>query len=146
VGIALLAWFGITKVFSKPTLGLSVGIGLISHLILDLITHAHDIALAPGVEQPKFGLGLYGAVPVVGFVLEILYGTFCWWVYQGRKALLLVIVFFNVANLSMLSSAVTGPEALLAGHFMRIVSVVAFQIAVTLTMVGFLSRKSNSSV
>lgn len=94
------------------------------------------------MDQPKFGLGLYGTVPLLAFVIEIIFGAFCWWVYRGRKALLAVIVVFNLGNLSMLSSAVPGPEELLAGRPMLIVTVIAAQIVVTLILVGILSGPS----
>src|SRR5215510_4167445 len=43
----------------QPAVGVALGVGVLSHLILDLITHAPDIQIAPGINQPKFGLGLY---------------------------------------------------------------------------------------
>jgi hypothetical protein len=116
LGLGLLAWLVVGKVLRKPVTGLAVCIGIVSHLILDLITHAPDIAIAPGINEPKFGLGLYGSAPLLAFFLEIAYGVFCWWIYRGGKALLAVIVLFNLGNLSFLSSAVPGPEELLAGR------------------------------
>ena len=110
--------------------------------MLDLVTHAPDISIAPGVNQPKFGLGLYSAAPVVAFVVEILYGVFCWWVYRGGRALLAIIVLFNIANLSLLSPEVPGPEEYLAGRPMLVVTVIALQIAATLALVGVFSRRS----
>jgi hypothetical protein len=38
---------------------------VISHLVLDLITHSKDIAVAPFIKGPKFGLGLYAKYPIV---------------------------------------------------------------------------------
>ena len=140
--LAGLGYLLMTKLTGRVTIGLAVGIGIVSHLILDLITHAPDIALAPGMDQPKFGLGLYGTVPLLAFVVEFIYGAFCWWVYGGRKALLAVIVVFNLGNLSMLSSAVPGPEELLAGRPMLIVTVIAAQIVITLILVGIFSEPS----
>ena len=58
---------------------------------------------------------LLSAAPLAAFILELLYGMFCWWVYKGGKALLAVIILFNAANLSLLSPAVPGPESLLVG-------------------------------
>jgi hypothetical protein len=140
VVLAVAGYVIVRKFTGKPVLGIAVGVAIVSHLILDLITHAPDIALAPGVDQPRFGLGLYGNAPLTAFVIEIIYGAFCWWIYKGNKALLAVILLFNLANLSMLSSAVPGPEEKLAG---LIVTVIAVQIAVTLTLVGLLSRRSS---
>lgn len=143
--LAAAAWLLIAKGPHRSESGVAVGLGVVSHLILDLLTHAPDIALAPGIREPKFGLGLYSAAPLVAFVIELIYGIFCWRVYQGGRALLLVIVFFNLANLSMLSAAVPGPEEFLAGHPTFIVTVIAVQIAVTLYLVGIFSRKTTEA-
>jgi hypothetical protein len=53
--LGLLAWLAIWKGVRSSVIGLAVGIGIVSHLILDLITHAPDIAVAPGIAEPKFG-------------------------------------------------------------------------------------------
>lgn len=141
LGLAVLAWLAVAKGLRKADAGLALGAGVVSHLILDLITHAPDIALAPGMGHPKLGLGLYGAAPTAAFVVEAVYGVFCWWIYRGGRSLLAAILIFNLGNLSMLSRAVPGPEQFLAGRPMWIVTVIAFQIAVTLTLVGVLSRR-----
>lgn len=141
LGLGLLAWLAIGMGVRKHALGLAVGIGIVSHLVLDLITHAPDIAVAPGMPEPKFGLGLYSAAPLLAFFIEILYGIFCWWIFRGGRALLIVIVLFNLANLSLLSAAVPGPEEWLAGHPLLVVTVIAVQIAVTLALVGIFSRR-----
>lgn len=138
--LALLAWLAIGKGLHRPIVGLAVGFGILSHLILDFITHAPDIALAPGVSERKLGLGLYSAAPMVAFFLEIAYGVLCWRFYRGGYGLLAAIVLFNVANLSMFSAAVPGPEEFLAGRPTMIVTVIAIQIALTLTAVGVLSK------
>lgn len=85
IGVALLAWFVCHAVLKRPRLAMAVGIGIASHFFLDLVTHAPDLALAPGVDSPKFGLGLYAAIPVGAFILELAYGIFCWWLYRGGK-------------------------------------------------------------
>jgi membrane-bound metal-dependent hydrolase YbcI (DUF457 family) len=139
VGVALLAWLIISKGFGLPDAGIAVGIGVISHLILDLITHSKDIVIAPFIKSPKFGLGLYAKYPIVAFVLEIGYGIICWWIYKGGWALLTVIVVFNLANISMFSSAITGIEKHMANRPILITTVILTQILVTLTLVGILS-------
>jgi hypothetical protein len=75
------------------------------------------------------------------FFLELVYGIFCWRVYKGGKALLVVIVLFNVANLSLLSPAVPGPESLLANRPTAVVLLILGQIVVTLFLVGFFSLR-----
>jgi hypothetical protein len=136
------AWILLTVLLHRPKLGLAVALGVTSHLVLDLLTHAPDIAIAPGIENIKLGLGLYSAFPLGAFILELLYGMFCWWIYQGGKKLLAVIVLFNVANLSLLSPAVPGPESLLANRPTGIVLVIFVQIVVTLFLIGLYSLPS----
>jgi hypothetical protein len=141
LGFAFVAWAILSLLFHRPVLGLAVALGVTSHLVLDLITHARDIAIAPGLENVKLGLGLYSALPLGAFILELLYGIFCWWVYKGGKMLLAVIVLFNAANLSILSPAVPGPESLLANRPTAIVLFIFAQIVVTLFLIGFYSLR-----
>jgi len=141
LGAALLAWVVLEFGMGRRLLGRAVALGIASHLVLDLLTHAHDIVLWPGHVSPKLGLGLYDAVPLVAFFLEMAYGVFCWRVYRGGRGLLAVIVIGNLANLSLLSAAVPGPESLLAGRPLLVVSVIAVQIVVTLVLTGVFSRR-----
>ena len=141
VGAAILAWLIIEKGFGRPALGRAVGLGIVSHLILDLATHTHDIVLWPGRSTPALGLGLYETAPSVAFVVEFLYGIFCWYVYRGGLGLLALIGLGNLANLSFFSPAIPGPEEYLAGRPMLLVTVVFVQIVVTLVLVGVLSRR-----
>jgi hypothetical protein len=141
VAFAVVAWFILSVVFRRSGLALAVAIGIVSHLVLDLVTHARDIAIAPGFDSIKLGLGLYSAFPLVAFILELLYGIFCWWIYEGGRALLAIIVLFNAANLSLLSPAVPGPESLLANRPTLIVLFISVQILITLLLVGLYSLR-----
>ena len=138
---ALAAWLIIDKGFHLAMLGRAVGIGIVSHLILDLLTHAHDIVLWPGLASPKLGLGLYGSAPFAAFIVELLYGILCWYVYRGGRGLLALVVLANLANLSFFSSAIPGPESSLAGRPLLVVTVVLVQIVVTLVLVAVLARR-----
>ena len=137
---ALVAWLVIEKGFCRAALGRAVGLGIMSHLVLDLVTHGHDIVLWPGLASPKLGLGLYEAAPFTAFIVEFLYGILCWRVYQGGRGLLALIVFGNLANLSLLSAAIPGPEYYFAGRPLFVVAVIFVQIVVTLMLVGVLAR------
>jgi hypothetical protein len=139
VAVALLSWLIIGKGLNRPDIGIAVGIGVISHLVLDLITHSDDIVIAPFIKGPKFGLGLYAKYPIVAFILEIGYGMVCWWIYKGGWALLTTIVVFNLANISMFSSSVTGIEKHMANRPLLITTVILVQILVTLLLVGIFS-------
>jgi hypothetical protein len=139
LGISVLSWVIVGKVFNMPEVGLAFGIGVASHLILDLLTHTKDIAIAPFIDKPKIGLGLYANLPIPAFVLEVAYGVFCWWVYRGSGALLAVIVVFNFMNFSMFSRTLSGMEKMMANRPSLITTVVLIQIVVTLAFVGFFS-------
>jgi len=147
VGIALIsalaAWLIIEKGFHRAVLGRAVGLGIVTHLILDLLTHGHDIVLWPGLTSPKLGLGLYESAPFVAFIVELTYGIFCWRVYRGSRGLLALIVIGNLANLSFLSPIIPGPESYLAGRPLLLVTVVFLQIVVTLVLVGVLARRTD---
>jgi hypothetical protein len=141
LGAALLTWAMLEFGYRRRALGRALGLGIASHLVLDLLTHAHDIVLSPGLVSPRLGLGLYDAAPLAAIVLELAYGVACWRVYRGGRGLLALVVLGNAANLSLLSAAVPGPEQLLAGRPLLVVSVIAVQIVVTLVLTGLLARR-----
>jgi hypothetical protein len=141
VGAAVLAWLIIEKGFGRAVLGRAVGLGIVSHLILDLATHAHDIVLWPGWTTPKLGLGLYEAAPLAAFIIEFVYGLSCWYIYRGGVGLFALISLGNLANLSFLSPGIPGPEEYLAGRPLLLVTVILVQIVVSLVLVGVLARR-----
>jgi len=141
LGGALLAAGVLWAVTRRRDVALAVGLGIASHLVLDLLTHAPDLALAPGISTPKLGLGLYASAPWAAFLLELAYGVLCWRIHRGGRALLATIVLFNVANVSMFSAAIPGPEELLPGRPLLLPVLVLAQIAVTLVLTGALARR-----
>src|SRR5262249_2805338 len=136
---ALVAWLVVAKGLGRPLLARAIGIGIVSHLVLDVVTHARDIALWPGSTLPALGLGLYDRAPMWGFAIEMVYGVVCWRVYSGTRALLAMIVLGNLANITLFSSAIPGPEQYLAGHPLAIVTLIFAQIVVTLLLIGVLA-------
>lgn len=138
---ALVTWLTIERGFGRRALGRAVAVGILSHLVLDLATHAPDIALWPGSPFPKLGLGLYSGAPAVAFVVELLYGVLCWWVYRGRKGLLVVLLVGNLANTSFFFASIAGPEELLAGRPLLVVTAVFVQIVTMLVLVAMMSSK-----
>jgi hypothetical protein len=138
--ITFVAWFAISVGLNRPRIAIATTIAIASHLLLDLITHNQDIALAPYVDLEKWGLGLY-AIPLLAFAIEIVYGMFCWWIYQGSKLLLATIVVFNLTNFTFFSAAIIGPEAWLANKPLLLTTLVFMQIIVTLFLVGLHSRR-----
>ena len=146
LGGAVAAWVLIEFGMGRRALGRAVGIGIASHLALDLLTHAHDIVLWPGRLSPRLGLGLYDAAPMAAFVVEMVYGVVCWWIYRGGRGLLALVVLGNLANLSLFSAAIPGPEGVLAGRPLMVVTVIALQIIVTLALTGLLARRRPGDV
>jgi membrane-bound metal-dependent hydrolase YbcI (DUF457 family) len=142
VGGALLAWLVIEKGLGRPLVGRAIGLGVVSHLVLDVMTHARDIALWPGSTFPALGMGLYDGAPMWGFTLEMAYGVVCWWVYQGSRSLGAMIVLGNLANVTLFSAAIPGPEQYLAGHPLLVVTFVFVQIVATLTLIGVLAQRT----
>jgi hypothetical protein len=136
--LAAGAWMLLALGFKAVDIGIAVALGICSHLVLDLISHARDIVIAPFLNSRKYGLGLYEK-PAVAFVFETIYGIFCWWVYGGSTALFWIIVVFNVANASFFIKTMPGPERFMAHRPFWIANIIALQIIVTAVFVGLLS-------
>jgi membrane-bound metal-dependent hydrolase YbcI (DUF457 family) len=83
--VALLSYVSIRWVFKKKPLAFLFAIGVISHLILDVIFHEKDIRLSPFSNTPAWGLGIID-FPVVNFILEFIYGIFCCGIIKGVKS------------------------------------------------------------
>jgi membrane-bound metal-dependent hydrolase YbcI (DUF457 family) len=138
VVLAAGAWILFALGFKEADVGIAVALGVFSHLVLDLISHARDIVIAPFLDSRKFGLGLYEK-PAFAFVFETIYGIFCWWVYGGSTALFCIIVIFNLANASFFIKTIPGPERFLSHRPFWITTIVALQIIVTAVLVGLFS-------
>ena len=136
--LAFAVWVVFAKLLGRPVWGIALAVAVSSHIILDLATHVRDIAIAPGIESPKFGSGLYG-VPLLALVVETIYGVWCWWVFHGTRTLLAVIVVFNLAALSFYTPSIHGPEHLLAGHPKIFAAIIGVHIIAGLAVVGFFS-------
>lgn len=145
--LALLVWAVVSRGLGRPRWGLALAAAVASHLVLDLATHVADIPIAPGLASPRFGTGLYG-IPAVALLVETLYGVACWYAFGGSKALLAVIVVFNLAALSFYVGPVPGPESLLAGHPRVFAAAIGFHIVAGLVAIGWFARphwKENAS-
>jgi hypothetical protein len=103
VVIAMLSWIVIALGTGNRNLAYAFAIGVLSHLAIDVIFHEPDIQLSPFATTPVWGWGII-RYPIVNFLLELIYGIFCWRYFKGSKRLLAVIVLFNLSDLpSMLA-------------------------------------------
>jgi hypothetical protein len=141
IGGALLTWWFVERGLGRPLLARAIAIGILSHLVLDLATHARDVVLWPG-STLAIGLGLYDRAPMWGFALEMVYGLVCWGVYRGSWPLLATIVLGNLANITLFSAAISGPETYLAGNPLMVVTLVFAQIVVTLGLIRALATRA----
>lgn len=71
LGAGLLASGVLWAVTRRRDVSIAVGLGVVSHLVLDVLTHAPDLPLAPGIPTPKFGLGLYSVAAWAAFLVEL---------------------------------------------------------------------------
>ena len=99
--LALISYAVIRWAFNKKKLALLFAIGVVSHVVLDVIFHEKDIRLSPFSNTPVWGLGII-RIPILNFILECMYGIFCWWYYKGSKALLISIIVFNLLDLPIM--------------------------------------------
>ncbi len=139
VVLAAAAWILVAKVLRRPNWALAVAAAISSHIVLDLATHAPDIALAPGIASPLLGSGLY-AVPLVALAVETAYGIGCWWAFGGSRELLAAIVLFNLGALSFYAPGIAGPEQFLAGQPKLFAAAIGVHVVLGLMAVGFLAR------
>lgn len=101
VVIAFLSYTIIRWTLKKKKLALLFAIGVLSHIAIDMIFHEKDIRLSPFSDTPVWGLGII-RFPILNFILEFIYGIFCWWYFKGRKALLITIIVCNVVDLPVM--------------------------------------------
>lgn len=85
----------------RTAVGTAVALGVISHVVLDIIQHEPNIALLPMAWGPRIGFNLQ-AIPVLDFVVELLFCIGCWKVFGGTRGLLVGIVVFNLLNLPLM--------------------------------------------
>lgn len=98
--LALLSYAIIRWGFKKKW-ALVFALGVMSHIVIDIIFHERDIRLSPFADAPVWGFGIIN-IPILNFILELFYGVFCWWYYKGDRALLIVIIICNVIDLPVM--------------------------------------------
>jgi hypothetical protein len=135
VGLGLLAVLLLWRAPPRMALAVAVGIGIVSHVLLDIVQHEPDIHLLPAEMGPAFGLSLMD-LPWLNLVVEIAFGVFCWRIYGGSRRMLVGIVLFNGANLpTMLQPA--GLIDRIAEHPWTLPAIILFQIAVTWLFIAY---------
>ena len=145
--LTLVAFFSIKFLVKNSKLAVIISLAIASHFILDLIVHAQDLPLWYFTTYPMFGTNLYPLYPYVAFLVETLFGIFCWWYYKGTKILLAGIVLFNLFNFTTFSPHIIGLEKYFANQPLLLTSVIFAQIILTSLFVWYFSEvKSKRSV
>lgn len=99
--VCLISFLVIRNVCKDKRLAFAFAVGVLSHIVIDIIFHEKDIQLSPFSTNPAWGIGIIN-YPILNFIVELSYGIFCWWYYKGSKSLLLVIIVFNIIDLPMM--------------------------------------------
>ncbi|HVU55654.1 MAG TPA: hypothetical protein VHD83_11410 [Puia sp.] len=129
VVLAGLSYIIVYGIYKKHAIAVAAAIGVISHIVIDLIFHEHDIRLSPFSARPVWGFGIID-VPVLDFVIELSYGIFCWWYFKGSRALLITIIVFNVLDLPVMLASGDSLRPLQQYHFL-LPGFILFQILIT---------------
>lgn len=119
-------------------------LAFLSHIVLDLLTHAVDIPLE-FTNSHLLGLGLYASAPLAAFFIEMGFGLCCWWYYKGNRSLFWIIFLFNLTNITMFLPQIKGLEFYMANEPTLITLVITLQIMVTLLLVGWGSKVKETS-
>jgi hypothetical protein len=143
VAWALLSFAIIILVSKDRKLGIAFSLGVLSHIVIDLLFHEKDILLSPFSKTPVWGLGIID-YPWLDFFLELIYGIFCWWYFKGSKALLAVIVVFNLTDLPMMLAHATSLEPF-RQYPAILPSVILFQIFIIWYFVWRFSKRASYS-
>jgi membrane-bound metal-dependent hydrolase YbcI (DUF457 family) len=138
ISFAIINWG-----YKNRKLAIAFSIGVLSHIIIDMIFHEKDIRLSPFSETPVWGLGIID-YPLLNFAIELMYGIFCWFYFRGSKALLIVIVVFNIIDL---------PIMLAHGNMLKpfeiypftLPTIILFQILITWYFICRYSRKKSET-
>lgn len=129
IAIALLSVAVINWGYKNRKLATVFAIGVLPHVVIDMVFHEKDIRLSPFADSPVWGLGII-EFPILNFVLEFIYGIFCWWYFKGNKALLITIVVFNILDFPIMLAS--GDAVNIFIHYpLLLPTFILFQIMIT---------------
>ncbi len=139
VVLAILAWLVLDLGFKKKPLGIIIGIGILSHIVLDLALHEQDIQLTPFSTGLAFGLNIQ-SIPLLAIIVETGYGIFCWYYFKGSKALLAAIVILNLLNIPIIFNLLPHVTDLFGRVHFLLPTIILMQILHTWFFVWLFSR------
>lgn len=119
---------------------IAISLAVLSHIFLDLLVHAPDIALAPFHDGEKYGTGLYANLPLVSLGIETGWALLCWRIYRGGWALLALIVVLSASSIPFYSTTINMGEASLGGQSTGFAVMILAQMVITSVLVWRLAR------
>jgi membrane-bound metal-dependent hydrolase YbcI (DUF457 family) len=139
---AIVLWRGGRRAI-PAALGLATAVA--SHVALDLLVHAPDVAIAPFTDGDEYGTGLYATFPLAALAIETLWAIVCWWIYRGRWPLLCLIIALELAAVPVYSATLNLGESVLAGRPSLFSVVILIQILATSVLVWAFARKDEAN-
>src|SRR5579871_416940 len=140
---AAISFIVINYGYKNRRLAIAFSLGVLSHIIIDILFHEKDIQLSPFSATPVFGTGILD-YPLLDFTLEFLYGIFCWWYFKGSRALLIVIIVFNILNLPTMFAHGNMLKPMVEHPFI-LPTYILFQILITWYFVWRYSKNSTTA-
>ena len=140
VFLALLAW-AMGKSVHRTYVGAAIGLGIISHIVLDIIQHEPDITLLPLPWGPRLGLNL-SSYPLLNLIVELAFCIACWKIFGGSKGLLIGIVIFNLLNIPLMFPQ-PGSGELIAAHRALLPTVILIQVVSSWILVWWLAHRTS---
>lgn len=122
----------------RRTVGIAIALGILSHIVLDIIQHEPNIALLPMAWGPRIGFNLQ-AIPVLDFLVELLFCIVCWKIFGGTRDLLIGIVVFNLINLPFMFPR-QAALAMLANHPAILPTAILIDVVATWLVVWWLAK------
>jgi hypothetical protein len=139
VALALIAWlFG--KAVRRSNVGIAIALGIVSHIVLDIIHHEPNITLLPMQWGPRLGLNLQG-YPVLDFFVELAFCIACWAVFRGSKGLLIGLIIFNLINVPLMFPRANSFVPFMEHHNL-LPTLILIQILATWLVVWWFGRKT----
>jgi hypothetical protein len=122
----------------RSNLGVAMALGILSHILLDIIHHEPNIALLPMTRGPLIGLNLQG-YPVLDFIVELVFCIACWKIFGGSRGLLTGIVIFNLLNIPLMFP-LAGSLTLIVQHPSILPTIILIQVVATWLLVWWLGK------
>jgi hypothetical protein len=137
--LAALAW-GFGKAGRRSNVGAAIALGVLSHVVLDIIQHEPNIALLPIQWGPRIGLNLQ-AIPLLDFLVELVFCIFCWAIFRGTKELLIGIVIFNLIDIPLMFPR-SGSFTPLMEHHNLLPTLILIDVVATWLVVWWFGRET----